>query len=378
MTDWDAEGLTEGLDERARQARIALLDDLAARGVPVEEMRHAAAEDRLVLLPVEHVLAGHPRHTRQELAERAGVQPGLVAGVRQALGLPVPDPEVVAYTEQDVDMARRLRAVLDAGLPEESLVEIARVAGLGMARYAEAVRVATGRSFLRPGDTEYDVATRYAMVAQRLLPDSAVLLQHAFTLHLLEQVRSDVITAAEREQGEVTGRTTQAVGFADLVGFTSLGQHLDSEELGVVGARLAELANEVLEHPCRLVKTIGDAVMLVSADSAALVRTTLRLVRAAGEDGKLPELRAGVAVGPAVARFGDYYGSAVNLASRVTGRARPGSVLASDSVHEELHDSPGLRWSRAGSYRLKGFDGRQALWRVRLEVTEMGSRGDER
>lgn len=209
------------------------------------------------------------------------------------------------------------------------------------------------------------MATRYAAVAERLLPDSAALLEHAFTLHLLELVRSDVITAAEREQGDVTGRTVQAVAFADLVGFTWLGEQLESEELGAVGARLAKITNDAIEAPCRLVKTIGDAVMLVSADTGTLVRTMLRLVEVADSDERLPALRAGVAVGPAVARFGDYYGSAVNLASRVTGVARPGSVLTTQAVHDELAPAPELRWHRAGAYRLKGFDGRQPLWRVR-------------
>jgi adenylate cyclase len=311
------------------------------------------------------VIAGTPKYDRARLAELAGVEPDLVAEVLAALGLPVPAPDVVAHTDRDVDLGRRLRSVLDAGLPEPTVVEIARVLGLGMARYAEVVRTATGQSFIRPGDTEYDVATRYAAVAERLLPDSAALLQHAFTLHLLELIRSDVITADDLRTGQVAGRTVQAVGFADLVGFTRLGQHLESEELGALGARLAALTNDALEHPCRLVKTIGDAVMVVSAETAPLVRTMLRLVEAAGADERLPELRAGVSVGPAVARFGDYYGSAVNLASRVTGVARPGSVLAGTAVHDELHDDPELRWSRAGAFKLKGFDGRQVLWRVR-------------
>ena len=357
--------LTEGLDDRSRRARLALLDELAAKGIPIDEVRRAVAEDRLVLLPVERVLGGEPRHTMAELAELAGIEPDLAAELLGALGLSLPEPAETAYTDRDLDLAHRLRSVLDAGLPVPAIVELARVLGLGMARYAEAVRTTVARGFIRPGDTEYDVATRYAAVAERLLPDSAALLQHTFTLHLLELVRSDVITAAEREQGKLTGRTTQAVAFADLVGFTWLGEQVESEELGAVGARLAAVTNDAIEAPCRLIKTIGDAVMLVSADTGALVRTMLRLVDAADADERLPALRAGVAVGPAVARFGDYYGRAVNLASRVTGTARPGSVLTTQAVHDELAGDDTLRWHRTGSHRLKGFDGRQPLWRVR-------------
>ena len=365
MPDWDAQGLTGGLDDKARAARIALLDELARRGVPVEELRRAVAEERLVLLLVEHVLGGQPRYARADVAARAGIDEELVTAVQAALGLPVPPPNAVAYTRDDVRLAKRLRRLLAAGVPPDLLLEIARVLGLGMARYADAVRTAFGRGFVRPGDSEHELATRYAALAERLLPENAAMLQHAFVRHLLELMRSDVITAAERERGEVVGRTVLAVGFADLVGFTWLGEHVESEELGAVGARLAALANQAMVPPCRLVKTIGDAVMLVSFDVEALVRTLLQLVYLADDDEQVPALRAGVALGPAVARFGDYYGSAVNLASRVTGKARPGTVLATEAVRDALSDGEGLRWSRAGWFRLKGFDGVRALWRVR-------------
>lgn len=356
--------LTAGLDAGARRDRELLLDELARRGVPAVEVRRAVAEDRLVLLLVEHVLGGQPRFDQATLAAGAGVDQELLVGVQAALGLPVPPPEAAAYTDEDLDLATRLRRLLDAGVSRAVLLEIARVLGLGMARYAEAVRTELGRGFVRPGDSEYELATRYAAVAEQLLPESPAMLQYTFVRHLLELVRSDVITAAERERGEVHGRTVLAVGFGDLVGFTSLGEQVESEELGAVGARLGELANEAIRPPNRLVKTIGDAVMVVSFDPAALVRAMLRLVGLADRDERLTALRAGVAVGPAVARFGDYYGSAVNLASRVTGRARPGSVLVTGPVREAAGTGE-FRFSRAGSFRLKGIDGAHTLWRAR-------------
>lgn len=73
----------------------------------------------------------------------------------------------------------------------------------------------------------------------------------------------------------------------------------------------------------RLIKTIGDEVMLVSTDPVALLDGVLDLVDANEPDDRLPRLRVGVATGMAVSRAGDWYGSPVNLASRVTGLARP-------------------------------------------------------
>ena len=84
----------------------------------------------------------------------------------------------------------------------------------------------------------------------------------------------------------------------------------------------------------RLVKVIGDAVMLVSPEPGPMVAATLELVERAEAQEALPQLRAGVAYGPAVNRWGDWFGSTVNLASRLTARARPGSVLTTEEVRD--------------------------------------------
>jgi adenylate cyclase len=122
----------------------------------------------------------------------------------------------------------------------------------------------------------------------------------------------------------------------------------------------------------RLIKTIGDAAMFVSPEPGPLVRVALKLVQAA-EEADLPSLRAGIAVGPALLRAGDYYGHSVNLASRVTGIARPGSVLCTQEVHDAAPDG-GLQWSAAGRHRLKGVRGPVPLYRARLR--QPGASGD--
>jgi adenylate cyclase len=138
------------------------------------------------------------------------------------------------------------------------------------------------------------------------------------------------------------------------------------DELGAVAERLAALASDVAKPPVRLVKTIGDAVMLVSPDVDRLVETALELVEAADREGEdFPQLRAGVAAGPAINRGGDWYGHTVNLASRLTGVARPGSVLVDDSVRERLDGR--YRWSFAGQRKLKGIDEPVKLFRARRD-----------
>jgi adenylate cyclase len=113
----------------------------------------------------------------------------------------------------------------------------------------------------------------------------------------------------------------------------------------------------------RLVKTIGDAAMFVSPDPGPLVAVALELVQSA-RDADLPTVRAGIADGPALARAGDYYGQAVNLASRVTGIARPGSVLCTQKIRDAAGD--GFDWSFAGRHRLKGIAEAVPLHRARV------------
>ncbi len=114
----------------------------------------------------------------------------------------------------------------------------------------------------------------------------------------------------------------------------------------------------------RVVKQIGDAVMLVSPDPEAAVRTALALVEGAESEENFPPLRAGVAFGPAVNRWGDWFGSTVNVASRLTERARPGSVLTTEEVRDAAGEDA-FAWSTAGEKKLKGLSSPVKTFRAR-------------
>jgi adenylate cyclase len=170
----------------------------------------------------------------------------------------------------------------------------------------------------------------------------------------------------------MAGAQEISVCFADLVGFTKLGEEIPPADLSRIAGRLTELASGVATPPVRLVKTIGDAVMLVSRDAEAAVETALVLVGQADEAGDdFPPLRGGIAHGLALERAGDWYGSPVNTASRVTGVARPGSVLCTADARKAAGD--GFRWSPAGRRRLKGVGEPVRLFRARPD----GDRTDE-
>jgi adenylate cyclase len=363
--DWEAQGLLDGLDdERARAARSALLDELYEAGVPLEELRRAAAEDRLALLPVERMLTSEARYTAREISERTGLDLEFFQAHRRALGLATPGPDERVFGDADLEAARLGCRYRDAGFPDEEALEVTRVLGQGMARYAEATRSLVAETFMEAGTDEHALGHRYAEVAEELLPLAAPFIGHVFALHMRQILRQDAITREQMLTGRVTAAHDTTVGFADLVGFTALGESVPVEELGGVAGRLSRLAGEVVEPPVRIVKLIGDAVMLVAPAPADMVETTLRLVEAAAADEAFPPLRAGVAHGPAINRWGDFYGSAVNVASRLTARARPASVLATEVVREAVGDE-GYDWSFAGEKKLKGLSAPVRAYRAR-------------
>jgi adenylate cyclase len=365
--DFEAEGLLKGTRGEAREARLELLQELVADGVSLEELRRAVEEDRLALLPVEHVLEAEGRgYTAGEVAKRAGVDEELLRRNRLALGLPDPGPDETAFTDEDVEAAKRMAALREAGLPDEGILEVSRVIGLALAQVAAASRALLAEAALQAGGTEADVGRRLAEGAQKLGPMMGPLLVYVLNLHLREQVRSDVIGRAEIAAGRLPGAQEVTACFADMVGFTKLGEELPPEELGALTGRLGELARKVADPPVRLVKMIGDAAMLVSSDNDALLDAALGLVEAAEEEGEgFPSLRAGLARGGALSRAGDWYGRPVNLASRITAIAYPGSVLTSKDVRDAAGDR--YRWSLAGARRLKGIDGQVRLFRARRE-----------
>jgi adenylate cyclase len=363
--DFEAEGLLDGLEGEAREARVQLLSELEDDGVELEEMRQAVAEDRLALLPVERFLeGGGSRYTLAEVAEEAEVDPDFLARLRGSLGLPQPDVSSREATDEDLDAARRMHTLLDAGLPEEGLLENSRVLGLAMSQVAATNTALVGEAMLRPGDTELDTAHRYLAAAQALGPLMGPSMEYALRLHLREQLRQAAVGMSQLRSGQLAGATEMTTCFADLVDFTRLGQSLDFSQLTALTTRLGELAREVAAPPVRLVKMIGDAAMLVSPDNDALLEAALTLVSAAaGEEGEFPELRAGLARGEVIGRGGDFYGHPVNLASRITDYAFPGSVLCDEAVHDATVD--GVRFSFAGTRKLKGIEEPTKLFRAR-------------
>jgi adenylate cyclase len=364
--DFEAEGLLDGLEGEQRSERLALLRELADSGVPLSELRRSTAVGGIVLLPADRVIAGTQRYTATEVAELAGVELEFLLEVRRAMGLPVADPDEPAYTEMELESSRMIHIAREAGISDEDVLDLLRVLGRGLAQAAETLRALPLKIVLKPGMSERELARQYAQAVSVLYPLLDPLLRNVLAMHLRHNTQAEVINSLERSGGQLPGTREVAVCFADLVGFTRLGEEVPPDELGRLASRLETLTLNVTEPPVRLVKTIGDAAMLASPEPEQLLDAALTLIEAADAEGEqFPQLRAGAALGLALPRAGDWFGRPVNLASRITAIARPGSLL----TERELRDSAPerYRWSFAGERRLRGIREPVPLFRARRQ-----------
>ena len=296
--DFAAEGLLDGLDPEQRADRLALLEQLAADGVPLSELRRASAQGTLVFLPAERVLGGSARYTAAETAQRTGVDLALLQAMRSALGMALATEDEPVYTEEDIQaLGSGIAIAKQAGISDAQIVELMRTLGRGLSPAAEVMRALVMELVIEPGLSEYELAGRYAGAVAQLSPTLSPMVTNLLTAQLRHMAQSEAMTAAERSGGRLPGSREIAVCFADLVGFTRLGELVAPEDLGGLAVRLEALTVDVVRPPVRLIKTIGDAVMLTSPEPQPLIAAGLSLLVAAeceGED--VPQVRVGSAL----------------------------------------------------------------------------------
>jgi adenylate cyclase len=358
--DFEAEGLLDGVEGRAREARERLLKRLFESGATLDELKSAVENDRLVILSAERVLGDEQRYTAAEVAEKAEVPAEFFEAMLRASGLAPGEPDERVYGEADLNAARIMARFYDLGLDRDGMLEVGRVIGRGLAQTADAMGELFGQTFIKAGVTEEEVGLRNAEAAGVWLHEVTPLLEYLLKRHMRERLRHQAVSQAMLEAGEVAGARDVAVAFADMTAFTSLGEQLSVEAVGGLAGRLGEMASECVSPPVRLVKTIGDAVMLASPEPEPLVRAVLELIAAARDAEDFPELHAGAAYGPALGRSGDWYGRPVNLASRITDVAEPGSLLATRELRDAASDA--CDWTATGTRQLKGIEDQVELF----------------
>lgn len=367
------EDLLDGLEGSARTERAELVDWLLEQGVSEEEIR---TTNPPLLLATRHLIGDDGTYvSTREISETYGIDLGLLQRVQRAIGLArIDDPDAVIHMRADGEAAAHAQRFVELGLDPEQVVLVVRVLAEGLSRAAEVMRYTALSAIMRPGATELEIAKASKALVGEIAPELGPLIERMLFMQLRHMMETEAVNAAERAAGQpLPGARAITVAFADLVGFTRIGEVVSAEELGHLANRLAALARDITVPPVRFIKTIGDAVMFVCPDPLPMLDVVLKLVDAVDTDNDFPRLRAGVASGMAVSRAGDWFGSPVNVASRVTNVARPGTVLAADSVWEAVGDTGEFAGSFAGARRLKGIKNEVKLFRIRRG----GSNGDD-
>ncbi len=360
--------------DRRIQALIRVRAILLDLGCTEEEIDRAVDDDVVDLLMVDRLLVPAGRRlTQAQVAEQTDIPIELARRFWRALGfLDVGDDDPV-FTEMDIEAVRLFQAMVAMDLVDlDTAVQMARVIGSSMARIAEAEAAPGTAPILMPsGDSILD-ADQFARQADASLSAMARLLEYVWRRHLQAATRRSMML---RSRGSAAGTSpTTAVGFADMVGYTMLSQHLSDEELAAVVSRFEGLAHDtVVALGGRVVKMIGDEVMFVVQTATSAAEIGLSLAETYSDDELLSDVRVGLAIGPVLVQDGDFYGAVVNLASRLVGVANPGTVLVSEEFRAALAEegAQGFEMRALRARTLKDI-GRVQAWKLKRAGSDPG------
>jgi adenylate cyclase len=295
----------------------------------------------------------NPR-TLAEASEESGLEPALIERIWTTAGFSSDSLERIG--EEDLQLLRYMAAVLQAGFPLVAFLQLVRVYGQALAQIADAevklFHLYVHEPLMRDGVDGLAIAEEMEGLAAELLPLASPIMDRVHQRMLQHFVGQDVVGHLELDgAGEELGRLRVAIAFADLAGYTRLTEEAGEEEALDVVERFVASVVDTLPDEARVVKTIGDEVMVVGADPAALVDWAVGFQQL--NAGQRPVPRIGIHSGDTLYRDGDYYGRAVNLASRVGARAAGGEVLVTGPVVEAA--GPHLAFEPIGEVKLKGF-----------------------
>jgi adenylate cyclase len=371
-----------GSDTAATAAALEHVREvLLMHGATDEEIDQAVADGVIDLFVADRMLVpSRRRYTRREVEELTGIEIEKLERFWRALGFPGVDDDARVFTDLDLEAVRIFQGMQALGATEmDTALQMARVMGSSMARIAEAELV--------PGimiSTEVDPvlsADSFVSMADVTIPAMAKLLEFVWRRQVAAGIQRNMML---RSHGLAPGQSpVLAVGFADMVGFTLLSQHLSDEELAAVVRRFEEISHDIVTSARgRVVKMIGDEVMFVVDGVADAACIGLDLADAYADDDLLSDVRVGLACGPVLLRDGDYFGPTVNLAHRIVNIANPGTVLMSDDFQTALQlEAPQLFSARPLRPRLLKDLGRVQLWwlsRLGEEADGAGAAADRR
>jgi adenylate cyclase len=329
--------------------QLRLLTRAFELGATLDEVRRA---NRIFGLgPLMLDLAMRPAGETQELnafAELSDLDSDLVHRLWLALGLPE-DRTLPVRVTPDAAEALRLITAMTTLLGEDVVLALARVIGSSVARMTEALagafRVGIEVPQRMTGIPYSQVVDDYTTVVRYLLPSFLEAVEAVFRRHLV--VVSYQLWSTDVDRAAVTLERT--VGFADLVGSTDVLHTQSVKEMAEMVRQFEEQAWDLVSRAGgRVVKLIGDEAMFVIEDPGRACDVGLGLVEASPNP-----VRVGLAHGPVVGLWGDYYGETVNLAARLVQTATPSTLVVSETVRDWTDAA--FTFQPLGPLVLKGF-----------------------
>jgi adenylate cyclase len=352
----------------AAAAHARIVARLREHGHSLEEIKKAGEDGRLAFGYVDELF---PRreggYDLDQAAEETRLEPALIERIWRVLGFP---PWMLDRLEEaDLEALRYMSAVLAAGFPLVAFLQVLRVYGHSLRQVADAearlFHLYVHEPLMRDGVPGMQMAEEMGDLITELLPLATPLMEYVHRNYLRHFVEQDVIANMESnldEDGVVLGQLRVAIVFADLVGFVRFTEEAGEEEALDLIERFVEAVEETLPGGARVVKNIGDGVMVVGNDPAALTDWAIGFQAGFARRSKP---RMGIHYGVTMYRDGDYYGRNVNLASRVVSRAHAGEVLITEPIYEMIASDPSLSFEAIGDVQLKGFSEPISLYVVR-------------
>jgi adenylate cyclase len=334
--------------------------------VGADEQRGRDEPDTALQQRIERILLGGSRqYTRAQVAELSGVPAERASALWRALGFATQDDDAAVFTDGDVRALRITSELIRGGIVDPAIAtSTARMIGQHMSRLAES-QVHMLRDVLAANPELGTDERQLARLVEHLTPELEALQDFVWRRHLAaNSVR--VLVSPDEDLDE----RRQVVGFADMVGFTSLTRRSTEAELVAVVDRFDALAADIVaDNHGRIVKMLGDEVLFVADTPVDAAEIALTLLDHAEHEDGVPSLRAGLAYGRVLSRFGDVYGSVVNIASRLTSVARPGTVLVDLEMSEALQDEPEYALRPRRPVSVRGY--------ARLRSAALRRAGDE-
>lgn len=318
------------------------LDEAGGAEPPASSSARSTSDLTATYDAVEAVLLGDgPRYTRLEVADSTGVPIERLSELWRALGFPGTRDDEPHFTDDDLAALREIQFLLDSGvLASGDDIAVIRTLGRTFSRLADWETGLSPEIATLPPDQAAEATRALIPVVQRLH-------DYAWRRHLARA------TARELLGARVDGAEL-CVGFVDIVGFTSTSRKLSQTELGALIEHFEQTASRVVTaHRGRVVKTIGDEILFIADEPGDAVAIGRELTARHEQDPAFPQVRAGLAHGPVLARLGDVFGETVNIAARLTSLARPGTVLVNDALRSQLADDVAVR--RIPSASVRGY-----------------------